>query len=277
MSYVFVGGAARSGTTLLHSILCSTPATNAPVYEDSTIRHLAMSYEDVARMFDRHGRFIFTDRLDARRFHREMLLRYLAKSQSAWPGAQHLVVKHPLLTAHFPTLATLLPRARFVIAVRDPRAIIASLMAVAARGSENFPRAAVEREIDAYIARFRLHYSEAQRHFFRTDRERCLWVRYEDMVADPRGTAAQLGRFAGIDLSGYDPEAPWRGWADGTVDLSERAAAPYYSPLWGRPVSAERTEAWRSELSEAEAQEIARRTASFMRRFGYASEPPPPA
>ena len=278
MTVVFAGGSERAGTTLLHSILCSTRRTPPPVAEDSTVRHLVLAYEDAIRWFDRHTRFVFDDRDQAAAFFRGMILRYLQHLRSRWPEAEHVVVKQPLLTSHFPTMAALMPRARFVIMVRDPRDVIASLRRVAEReGAELGTSASIHRDMPFYVRRMMSFYRRPLAAFGPRDGVQVMWVRYEDLVAAPENAARRLGDFTGIDLSGYQSAAPWRGWDDGTVDIDERRTAPFFSPLWGGPVTTERVAAWQEILSEEEAAEVARAMAGFMQAFGYADAAAPAA
>jgi len=277
MKLVFIGGAQRSGTTLLHSILCSTQATPPPVAEDGTVRYLAMAYEDAIRRFDQHAGHFFKDRNEAAQFHRKLILSYLGQVASRWPEASHIVLKQPLLTPHFPTLAKLLPRAGFVIAIRDPRDIVASLGEVSERESEQLGSPSMSKRPNAF-ARYALrHYERPLKAFGPRDSERVQWIRYEEMVNDPEAVARQLGAFTGIDLSGYQSAEPWRGWDDGTVDIEERRKSPYFSPLWGKAVTAQRVGTWRERLSPEEADTITRAVMPMMRAFGYAAAETPGA
>lgn len=273
MKYIFAGGAQRSGTTLLHSILCSTQATPPPVAEDGTVRYLAMAYEDTLRRFDRHASFFFEDRDKAKRFYRQMTLGYLRQIGTRWPQASHLVLKQPQLTPRFPTLATLLPRARFVIVVRDPRDIIASTVEVARREAEEQESEAAPLGMRAMAMRALSYYQRPLQAFGPKNSDRVLWVRYEDMVRDPEGTARRLGDFTGIDLSGYQSGEPWRGWADGTVDLEERRKSPFFSPLWGQAVTDARIGTWQAVLTDKDETTVTRAMAPIMQAFGYADAP----
>ncbi len=269
MDVVFVGGSARSGTTLLHSVLCSSPDTNPAVVEDTTMQHLVLSYEDAVGNLKRDMHFIFGDQEGATRFHRGLIDLYLEQLRSAWPDARCLVIKHPRLTANFPTLAKLLPDARFVIVVRDPRAVISSLLTVSGRVLDESTPVSSPDDVMPHIARFKYHYASSLRHFLKHGSDRCKWVRYEDLVTRPLDLARALGAFTGLDLSTYDPDRPWRGWDDGMVDLEDRRSRPYFAELWGQPVATARIEAWRENLDAEQVAIIERETGSFMKFFHY--------
>lgn len=273
MQFVFAGGSQRSGTTLLHSILCSTQATPPPAAEDGTVRYLALAYEDTLRRFDSHAGFFFEDRDKAYRFYRQMVLRYLHEIGGRWPDASHLVIKQPLLTHHFPTLAKLLPRARFVIAVRDPRDVVASLVEVSAREKEQRGLQRIM-GVPAMTQRVLQHYAAVLQEFGARDSKRVMWVRYEDMVRAPETVARRLGAFTGLDLSGYQSGEPWRGWADGTVNLEERRKSAFFSPLWGQAVTDERIGTWAKVLDDRQAATVARVLAPIMQAFAYEDRPP---
>lgn len=267
----FVGGVPRSGTTLIHAVLCSTPATNPAVAEDRVLRHIALSHEECREQFDRHVRFAFADRDAISAFHREQLAHYVAHQRMLWPEARRLVFKQPMLTIHFPTLADLLPEARFVVVLRDPRAIVASLIEVDRKEQEQEGKPRFGGTMEAYLRMIESYYGPPVRYFRGERRRCCAWLRYEDFVRDPRRFAPILGRAAGVDLSDYDPAAPWRGWHDGTTSREDRRGWSTYAELWGEPVKSGRTETWRETLSPDDEVLIVERLKHFMRAFGYLS------
>ena len=269
MKFIFIGGAQRAGTSLLHSIVCSTQATPPPVAEDGTVRYLAMAHEDTIRRFDQHAGHFFQDRDEAARFYRRLILQYLEQVAKRWPDASHVVLKQPLLTPHFPTLAKLLPKAGFIIAMRDPRDIVASLLEVADRESVELGTPSARKRPGPFTRHALRFYERPMKAFGSRDGKRAVWIHYEEMVRDPETVARRLGSFTGIDLSGYQSGEPWRGWSDGTVDLEERRKSPYFSPLWGQAVTAERIGAWRGILTEKEAVAVTRAAKPIMQAFGY--------
>ena len=264
-----MGGVPRSGTTLIHAVLCSTPATNPGIAEDRVLRHIALSHEECLAQFERHVQAVFPDREALRDFHREQATRYIAHLATVWPAARRLVVKQPMLTMNFPTLAELLPEARFVIVVRDPRAIVASLLEVDRKEVEGTGKPRFGGTVEAYIALMDAYWRPSLTHFSRTGSGRCAWLRYEDFVRAPRAAARRLGEAGGVDLRSYDPDHPWRGWSEGTTTREDRRDWPTFAALWGQPVEDSRIDAWRDSLTSEQAATIMRRLAPYVRHFGY--------
>lgn len=93
------------------------------------------------------------------------------------------------------------------------------------------------------------------------------FVRYEDLVAEPRREAARLGAFCGLDLDSFDPVAAWQRMA---VSLETMAQRPSFSPLYGRPVSTAQVRRFRDRLRPPQITSIEQATADLMRQFGYA-------
>jgi len=265
----FVGGVPRSGTTLIHAVLCSTGQTNPAVAEDRVLRHIALSHEECDAQFEHHVHVVFPDRPALDRFHRSQIDSYLVHLRGRWPEAAHLVLKQPMLTINFPTLARLLPDARFVVVLRDPRAIVASLAEVDRRQQAEHGKPLFGGNMEAYLSLIDAYYRPSITFFTGAARGRCTWLRYEDFVRAPREMAGSLGAATGIDLSSYDPEHPWRGWHDGTTSREERRRWSTYAENWGGPVAAERAETWRRRLRAEDQATIATRLAPLMQAFGY--------
>lgn len=94
-----------------------------------------------------------------------------------------------------PALGRAFPEARFVVVLRDPRAIVASLERLAASEPDQGAHAL------SYARHWRKHVALLER--FQDDpllAGRLAVVRYEDLVADPARGAAQLARIAGVSV-----------------------------------------------------------------------------
>jgi len=274
MTTVFVGGSQRSGTTLLQTILCASGATNPMIGEAKYFRQLVQAYVFGKRQFSAETRDYFTDVEELRAFHAGLLQGFLARTLARFAGAQHLVLKEPHLTMLFPEVGELLPAARFVCVVRDPRDVIASMVVVgrklAAQGNADDPmgRMFVKRDMGALSRHYLSFYVPALRSASPGFMERCLFLRYEDLVQKPEEALARVAEFTGLNLSGLDAAAdPGTGQVDFEAVNAYRKA--WVTKLYGKKADASRIGAFRKILKPAEIAGIVQNCRGLMTRFNY--------
>jgi protein-tyrosine sulfotransferase len=178
---VFVGGAPRSGTTLLQHILDSHPNVfGGPEYD--CIPTIIITWRQVvdAHVRGRLTAFNSREQIDAAF---TALIENLLLPAAEARNAEPLSEKTPFNVMVFTDLLELLPRCRAIHIVRDPRAVIASLLNVGRRAQANNEPilpwatnfyAAIPFVIDALNAGF-----QAQHRFG----ERLLTFTYEALVS----------------------------------------------------------------------------------------------
>ncbi|WP_421709099.1 sulfotransferase family protein [Algihabitans sp.] len=133
-----------------------------------------------------------------------------ASAEHAGSGRIRTVCIKELWTADFiPALARAFPQARFLLIHRDPRAVAASLIALSRRDESQAAH------LVSYLRHWRKQVALAQHFATRSDlSHRVLAIRYEDLLADPRRTIADLGAFTGLlDLQlspAAESSAVWR-------------------------------------------------------------------
>jgi len=151
---------------------------------------------------------VFDDEL-MRRFHESLgdgLLSFLWGERD-----RRLVAKTPSVQ-HIDRFFTFFPRARLLILVRDGRSVVQSCMSTL---GWDFDRAARSWAAAADEVR-RFQGKE------RTENERYLLVRYEDLLDDLNGSLSDILRFAGLDQDAFDFEA--------AADLPVRGSSAYFGP-----------------------------------------------
>lgn len=274
MTTVFVGGSQRSGTTLLQTILCASGATNPMIGEAKYFRQLVQAYVFGKRQFAGETRDYFTDVEELRAFHAGLLQGFLSHTLKRFAGARHLVLKEPHLTMLFPELGELLPAARFVCVVRDPRDVIASMVEVGKKltaqgiGDDPMGRMFARRDMGALSRHYLSFYMPALRSASSGFMERCLFLRYEDLVQKPAEALAKVAAFTGLELSGVDAAAdPGTGKVDFDAVNDYRKA--WVTKLYGKKADASRIGSFRKSLKPAEIAAIVQSCRNLMTRFNY--------
>ncbi len=274
---VLVAGAMRSGTSLLQHVLCSSPEANPFIhgcrYLTSQIAIFAQ-YAGGDRLYVKdylggpEGLFAFS---------RDIVDRLLAETHRQLGAPKHLVLKNPELASYLPHAAVLMPRARFVISVREPKDTIASMIGVGEKhrdkGVASF-LARSGRDIEQLCRSYRSFYQpvlqtlEANPGAFK---ERVHLSSYEALIGDTGRTVERLSRFCGMPLEPetMGAEGQWRSKVDRDEDelYSHPHWSAYVTELSGGPISEASIGRYRDVLSEAEAAQVDARCGDLHRRL----------
>lgn len=196
---IFVGGVPRSGTTLVQNMLDSHPeVTGGPEF---------LHLPDIIGLRDRLNKsvarghinfYCSSAQVDARlaRLIEDFLLPVLAKSD-----AKYLSEKTPENVLVFRELLDLFPKARFLFVIRDPRAVVASMIKVKQKHLQKHERPpAFLRSVWANIAYIK-KCNGAGFSALQSVPERVLPVVYEDLVRDPEAGTRRISEFLGIPWS----------------------------------------------------------------------------
>ena len=273
MQEFFAFGYNKSGTTFLQKLLDGHPAVNCPPEHHLTtivehLRHLARSYRDVIEQIDRN-----TAR-QGLRYSEDGVLRAgvpaLVRAfmrEGAGPGTTHVGLNDNTLGLNLPLFARLLPEARFIGIVRDPREIAVSLHHHRIRTEPAYLEAD---SLDKTASAVGEAWAEHMRRIsaFQRDQafaDRLVVIRYEDL-SGPEG-AAQLDhifRHLGVACERGQPAQIMA-----EVDVGmRRKASPGY--LRGGP-----SDSWRTELSPAQITVLEGRASAHMKGLGYPPQTAP--
>lgn len=199
---VFVGGTGRSGTTLMHKILCSNPEV-AGGAEFDHLYHFMLQRRRMqgVKGMARQAGYYDPARLDAA--WRGFVLELLGKVLTTKPGAGWIAEKTPSNVAVIGDLLALFPQARFIAMVRDGRDVVASHLQIRARLKASDPGIARRwlREFDVReVGRvWKTNIDQIDRAVADAAiGDRVLVVRFERLVSDPESEIRRVCDFAGL-------------------------------------------------------------------------------
>lgn len=183
---VFVIGAPRSGTSMLHWSLCQHDALWGSEESDflrPMIDGALQAHREGSTRGDRH--WLVRQKVDADEFlaHVGVGLNALYTERS---GGRRWVEQTPSYTLCAPDLARMFPTAQFLVLSRDGRQVVESsreLMKLSHRRACKWWRL----------------YTDAARDFVAAHGERCLELRFEDLVTDTDRALARTFAFLGLE------------------------------------------------------------------------------
>lgn len=258
-SPIFVGGAPRSGTTLVRAILDAHPDI-ACGPELRAFPALARLYRETASAMGAtlaaHYSF---DAECLKETFRRLIASFLAPLHER-SGKRFVAEKTPANALYFFELSALFPESRFIHVVRDPRDVVASLIKMDWRDAKTGARLPITASVADAAQGWRDHVAAA-----RAARDRGASVYdlvYEDLVAEPEATLAKLFGFLGVSPSSAPlaHQLTFKAVA-GENETSAAAVA--------RPLNADAIERWRRDLSPASVAEIEEIAGPLLNACGY--------
>jgi hypothetical protein len=163
------------------------------------------------------------------------------------------------------SIARAAPWMRFVVAVRDPRAVVASTLSMPWSVADDLAPWG-DRIHLAYAGRWEFDQQLVAALSDELGAERSLIVRYEDLVLDSDAVrlkiAGLLGRHADVSYQSAPSDLvhPWEPWKQHAMD----------------DVTPDRIDTWRADLGRKRSDEVATICSRGMDRFGYGDSRPGP-
>ncbi|MFD1912943.1 sulfotransferase family protein [Halodurantibacterium flavum] len=250
---LFVGGAPRSGTTVLHALLCTSARTCRYHPEVSFIRPLVETYVHGLSTWDAHTHAFFEKKAHFHHHMRRMTSWAFDHVSTVLKNPQLLCVKDPCMTPFFGALREIMgQRIRTVTSVRHPYDVLRSRQTVIERHGQGMTEAMADKLAREYVTMYR--------HLDDPRLEGCsLVLRYEDL--EQPETLERLRVFTGLD--DLSPDEIWAETRARSSDADQSAwgSPKYHAALDLRPRHTPLDPRWR---------DIARPICGpLMAQFGY--------
>lgn len=273
MTYFFVGGSQRAGTTLLQSIICSDDTTNPLLQEAMYFRSIISTYQLGKTILTTKLKDYFTNLEELRNFNATWAKAFLEHTLHRYAPIKHLVLKEPHLTMLFPEIYELVSDTKFLIIVRDPRDTIASMIEVgerlASQGYQDiFTTIFTTRDIKQLCNHYKSFYAPSIHYQIPDFQNQLLYIKYELLVNNPESEIDRLKSFTGLTLNKFNQKATWQ---NSQIDFSATSPDynPWYTELYGKAISATQVNRYHQILTETEISTIEQECADALQIFGY--------
>lgn len=272
---LLIGGAMRSGTTVIHRSLCTAENSNPYISESWFLSDIMRLYRwNLTRYNVRHA-----DQFgDVRNFKELIWLnirQYLTLVSVKYNDPEKLILKHPELTYYFHELSKHFHNFKFIVIVRDPRDVIASIIRVAERHIKNkisSPQTNLV-DINKHCEHYAAYYADVIKNlgdFY----NRLIFVKYEDFMNEPSKQLLRISQFSGarydtnraIEFLPEHASSP-------NFDKEEREKDSFSGAFWSdsytQSISTDRIGRYKEVLNDEQVKEIERRLQPFGNRFNY--------
>ncbi len=255
----FVVGAPRTGTTILHALICTDESVNDYIAECSYFTALLPPFALGWSNFDQHTYAYFPGgRPEFGRYHSQLLRAVLRDTWEQVGQPKKLALKDPVLSRQMGNLAQLLPESKYVVSIRDARDAIASRVTVMRKGK---PDAVVsEQDVIRVCQEFNASYLPLLKapDIFSG---RALVVAYEGLSRS--GNLAPIETFMGITCR------PDRVWQSELTDINGPANNnEWRTAQYGKPLNPDSIGSYASILTPQQVQIVLDHCGPLMQQLG---------
>jgi Sulfotransferase family len=255
---VLIGGAQRSGTTLLQTLLAA--ALGSPNLPEAHILSDILATYKRAKAFGDKTRYYYPTDDDLLSFFRSFAERHVADIFAAG-NPRALVLKDPNFVQALDEAAAVFPQAVSIVTIRDPRDIASSFVKIGERENrEDKPDKYAMRDMGFVSKKIMASYEPV---VDGAGSQNAELVRYEDLARDPEGTLLTLASNTGLDLSLDRIErADW-------LEPDARHQASWVTELEGAKPSPASIGSFAHVMRTEEIAVVQKYCEPIMRKFGY--------
>lgn len=274
MNTIIIGGAMRSGTTLLNNIICNAENTNPQIPECHYLTKLLECYIFGKNSFDTFQNAYFKNINEFKKFNANNIENFFNITRKKYNNCQNLVLKNPEITPLIPEMFELFGnKIKFLVSIRDPRDTVISMMKVGSKlknnqiNSHGLVRA--ERNMDALSKLYNAYYINLFNRITPELSKNILFIRYEDIVNIPEKTCDEISDFLGLKIK-YEPSSSWNN-NEIDFDLAKKNSftSCFVTDLYGSAISTKSIKKYKKQLSSEESDIVAKNCQPIIKMFQY--------
>jgi Sulfotransferase family len=263
MQLILIGGAQRSGTTLLQTLLAS--ALDAPILPEAHILcDMLASYKRATDTAKKTHFYYQTDD-GLLSFFQFCANRHIADVIETVGARSVLVLKDPNFVQFDAAASAVFPDAIRIVCLRDPRDIAASFLRIGQRQQTRGKPSKYQKRDLQFISNKILTSYASLIHEVRPPN--VVLVRYEDMVTEPKRTLEGIARETGLELSLTHIDDP--AW----LEADARHEASWATELEGHKPSPASKGAYKTVMRPREIASVEEACEPFMAWAGYENLP----
>lgn len=255
----FVVGAPRTGTTILHALICTDASVNDYIAECSYFTALLRPFQSGWSAFDAHTHAYFGgNRQEFAVYHSRLMRAVLHDIWQQVGRPKKLALKDPLLSTQIANLAQLIPETKYILSIRDPRDVVASRVTVMRKAN---PQVTIgDQDILRICQEFNASYSALVKSapLFQG---RALVVPYEGLSRS--GDLGRVEAFMGITC---DKSKVWK--SDLTDVHSTAGKTEWHTEQYGKPLNADSIGNYAKVLSPPQVQLVLTQCGPLMQGLG---------
>jgi len=251
LRFIFVGGAPRSGTTLVQKIL----DMHSMIYGGPEFDHLPALMRQCALMMNGisnnrqayyYEKGYLTDAFG-------LFVRTLFSQKADKEGVNIISEKTPDNVLVFELLATIFPDAKFVFVVRDPRAILNSFINVKKRYLSSGIKQRVNIGEDIFDDLVKIHKSlRAGDDFLARYPEKGTVIYYEDLVKTPELEVERICNFIDVPYEAGMLDTTTQNDSSLLIQKRQLTEAPFVTDLFDKRIDETAANSWEDDLSAAQ-------------------------
>ncbi len=256
---IFVAGPGRSGTSVLHATLCTdleNNVTNEYVGECTYFTHILRTFYCVTNHFDSIYTSYFDKLEDFNLYHSNLIRSFLIDTWTYLGKPKNLILKAPGLILNFDLLAQILPEAKFVVSVRDPLDIAASMKTVVEKYEKDL----------VFDAEYLIKLANDIKSNYLTIltrldlfKDKIIFIKYRNLVTGELDE--EIYNFLGIKINRDNL------WKSNKYNYQDKSG--WLTKLYNAPSTDASVGRYQNKLTDKEIQIVSSICADIMKYFGY--------